>query len=167
MTTGASWKSDDAGPNRILRWVMLISDEDLMAFGIDMKQLKPQVIAKHREKAADYDTCIEVAKKLTWMAYQMPNAPKPSEDTRIYLEEHFGAIQPDTGTCLVCKAPLSFELFESAVRGKAAIETSHSNPRLHNAANVGFAHRECNIAQGGMTLEHFYNWIGGIIDRVR
>ena len=30
MTTGAAWKSEDAGPNRILRWVMLESDETLL-----------------------------------------------------------------------------------------------------------------------------------------
>lgn len=30
MTTGAAWKSAEAGPNRILRWVMLLSDGDLI-----------------------------------------------------------------------------------------------------------------------------------------
>ena len=53
MTTGAAWKSDEAGPNRILRWVMLLSDADLKRFGINMAGLKPQVVAKLREKAAD------------------------------------------------------------------------------------------------------------------
>ena len=43
----------------------------------EMGSLKPQVVAKLREKAAVYETCIEVAKKLTWLVYQMPNAPKP------------------------------------------------------------------------------------------
>lgn len=54
MTTGAAWKSADAGPNRILRWVMLLDDEELLKYGINMAELKPGVIAKLREKAADY-----------------------------------------------------------------------------------------------------------------
>lgn len=50
MTTGAAWKSADAGPNRILRWVMLLDDEELLKYGINMRELKPGVIAKLREK---------------------------------------------------------------------------------------------------------------------
>lgn len=167
MTTGAAWKSADAGPNRILRWVMLLSDEELLKFGINMQSLKPQVVAKLREKAAIYETCIEVAKKLTWLVYQMPDAPTPSQDLARYLEAYFGPMKLNSGTCMVCCAPLSFKLFAVATRGKAAIETSHSNPRVHNSDNVGFAHRECNIAQGGMTLEQFYQWIEGILARVK
>lgn len=53
MTTGAAWKSADAGPNRILRWVMLLDDEELLKYGINMAELKSGVIAKLREKAAD------------------------------------------------------------------------------------------------------------------
>ncbi len=166
MTTGAAWKSEDAGPNRILRWVMLLSDDELLDFGIQMKKLKPQVIAKLREKAATYDACIEVAKKLTWLAYQMPDAPKPTPQTAAYLEEYFGSMILNSTTCLVCRASLSFNLFSAAVRGKAAIETGHSNPRVHNAQNVGFAHRECNIAQGSKTLKEFYEWIAEILERV-
>jgi hypothetical protein len=167
MTTGASWKSADAGPNRIQRWVMLLPDEELLKFGINMQGLKPQVIAKLREKAAIYETCIEVAKKLTWLVYQMPDAPNPSDELAHYLETHFGKMEANSSTCMVCKAPLSFKLFAEAVRGKAAIETSHSNPRIHNPDNVGFAHRECNIAQGGMNLEQFYKWIEEILSRVK
>lgn len=69
MTTGAAWKSADAGPNRILRWVMLLDDEELLKYGINMRELKPGVIAKLREKAADYDSCVLVAAKLTWLVY--------------------------------------------------------------------------------------------------
>jgi DraIII len=86
MTTGAAWKSEDAGPNRILRWVMLLSDAELKKDGINMAGLKPQVVAKLREKAATYDDCIASAKMLTWLAYQMTDAPQPSEATRKYLE---------------------------------------------------------------------------------
>lgn len=77
MTTGAAWKSEDAGPNRIPRWVMMLSDEELLKYGLDMSKLKPGVIAKLREKAADYDSCILVAAKLTWLVYQMKNALLP------------------------------------------------------------------------------------------
>ncbi len=84
MTTGASWKSDDAGPNRILRWVMLLSDDELRAYGIDMSGLQPQVVAKLREKAADYDECMDVARRLTWLAYQMQGAPQPPKE--VYMK---------------------------------------------------------------------------------
>jgi hypothetical protein len=166
MTTGAAWKSKEAGPNRILRWVMLLSDEALLELGIDMNLLKPQVVAKLREKAAPYDDCMNVGRKLAWWVYGMPDAPTPDDTTRAYLEAFFGPIPPQLTTCLICKAPLPFPLFLKAARGKAEIETGHSNPRMHNQDNVGFAHRECNIAQGSKTLAEFYRWIAEILVRV-
>ena len=166
MTTGAAWKSTDAGPNRILRWVMLLSDEELLNYGIDMSQLKPGVVAKLREKAADYDSCILVAAKLTWLVYQMKNAPEPPIDIKMYLENLFGELKQNSTVCVICKLPLDYNLFAEACRGKALIETCHKNPRLHNADNVGFGHRECNIAQGAKTLDEFYSWIRDILSRV-
>ncbi|MCY3755714.1 MAG: hypothetical protein OXG99_16680 [Alphaproteobacteria bacterium] len=156
MTTGASWKSDDAGPNRIRRWAMLLPDKTLRdQFGINMSSLKPQVVSKLREKAATYEDCMAVAKKLTFLAYGMPSAPQPPSATVAYLEALFGTLVPNSTVCLVCEKPLSFTLFRDARRGKAEIETAHSNPRLHSPDNVGFAHRSCNIAQGPLSLEEF------------
>jgi len=146
---------------------MLLPDEKLREYDIHMDRLKPQVVAKLREKAATYANCMEVAKRLTWIAYQMPDAPRPSPELRTYLEAHFGEMRAGSTTCMVCRAPLSFALFARAARGKAAVETGHSNARLHTADNVGFAHRECNIAQGSKTLAEFYDWIQQILDRVR
>ena len=166
MTTGASWKSEDAGPNRIRRWAMLLTDEALLEMGLDMGKLKPVIVAKLREKAATYDDCMAVAKRLTALAYGMQSSPEMPEDIRAYLEALFGPITRGTTTCLVCREPLDFTLFGEARRGKAAIETSHSNPRLHAPDNVGFAHRACNIAQGNKTLDEFYSWISGILERV-
>lgn len=166
MTTGAVWKSKDAGPNRILRWVMLLSDQELLKYGIDMSGLKPGVIAKLREKAADYDSCILVAAKLTWLVYQMKNAPTVPNDIKEYLEDLFGEMKSESTVCIICRLPLDYELFSVAARGKAAIETCHKSPRLHNPDNVGFGHRECNIAQGAKTLDEFYQWINGIMVRV-
>lgn len=167
MTTGAPWKSEDAGPNRIRRWAMLLSDEELLLLGVHMAKLKAHVRAKLREKAATYDACMAVAQKLTALVYGMENAPTPPPDTRTYLEELFGDIDTGTTNCLICLAPLDFALFAAARRGKAEIETAHSNARLHTPDNVGFAHRACNIAQGDKTLEEFYTWIGGILRRGR
>lgn len=164
MTTGAAWKSDDAGPNRILRWVMLLSDKELLKYGLDMNALKPQVIAKIREKASDYDSCIKVAIKLTWLVYQMNSAPECPLDIRNYLEEHCGEMNTTT-VCSICLEEINFDLFHSAQRGKANLETCHLNPRIHDPENVGFGHRECNIAQGNKTLEEFYEWIRGILQR--
>jgi len=164
MTTGAAWKSKDAGPNRILRWVMLLSDEELLEYGLNMQALKPQVIAKLREKAADYDSCIEVAIKLTSLVYLMEGAPSPPSELRQYLEDFLGEREGVT-CCEICLRPLSFDLFFGAQRGKAIIETCHKDPRQHNSENVGFAHRECNIAQGAMTLSEFYQWIREILER--
>ncbi len=166
MTTGAAWKSKQAGPNRILRWVMLLPDEELEQYGIVMRDLKPQLVAKLREKAASYEDCMAVAKKLTWLVYQMPGAPIPPAEIADYLELHFGPMQPDSTACMVCHLPLPFELFFKAARGKAEIETGHKNPRLHDVDNVGFVHRECNIAQGNKTLPEFYLWIREILRRV-
>lgn len=166
MTTGAAWKSNDAGPNRILRWVMLLSDEELLQFGLDMSLMKPGVVAKLREKSATYEECMLVAGKLTSLVYQMPDAPICPEEIQNYLEERFGAFIKNSTTCIVCREPLSFKLFAVAKRGKAEIETAHSNPRTHSDGNVGFAHRDCNIAQGNKTLDEFYAWIEGILVRV-
>lgn len=166
-TTGAAWKSEDAGPNRIDRWVMLHSDQNLLKYGLNMVKLKPTVIAKLREKAASYEDCMSVAAKLTWFAYQMPDAPKCPPQIKTYLAGRFGKMIESSTTCIVCKEPLSFSLFENARRGKAEVETAHSAPREHNEDNVGFAHRECNIAQGNKTLDEFYDWISGILARAR
>lgn len=166
MTTGAAWKSTAAGPNRILRWVMLLSDRQLKHYRIDMRKLKPQVVAKLRDKAATYEDCMAVAKKLTWLVYQMRGAPKANVSTTTYLEAHFGRLVRGTTSCVICRKQLPFKMFSRAMRGKAEIETGHKNPRLHNSDNVGFAHRECNIAQGNKTLPEFYVWIRQILDRV-
>lgn len=167
MTTGAAWKSEDAGPNRILRWVMLLNDEELCDYGINMADLKPGVVAKLREKAADYNSCIMVAAKLTWLVYQMEDAPNPPNEIKEYLEDLFGEIVPNSTCCVICRLPLSYKLFSMAARGKAAIETCHKNPRMHNPNNVGFGHRECNIAQGAKTLDEFYEWIQDILERAK
>ena len=166
MTTGAAWKSADAGPNRILRWVVQLPDEELLKYGIDMSQLKPGVIAKLREKAADYDSCMLVAAKLTWLVYQMENAPTPPSDIKDYLEDLFGQMVPSSTVCVICRLPLDYNLFSKAARGRAEIETCHKNPRMHNPDNVGFGHRECNIAQGAKSLDEFYEWINDILIRV-
>lgn len=164
MTTGAAWKSEDAGPNRILRWVMLESDDKLLEYGINMSNLKDGVIAKLREKAADYDSCIQVAIKLTWLVYQMKGAPECPKEIKQYLESHFGEMNNIT-VCSICLDTIPFELFHSAKRGKANLETCHLNPRIHDSSNVGFGHRECNIAQGNKSLDEFYDWITAILKR--
>ena len=58
-------------------------------------------------------------------------------------------------------------LFHAAQRGKAVVETCHLDPRSHSPKNVGFAHRECNIAQGNKSIDEFYDWISGILQRAR
>lgn len=167
MTTGAAWKSADAGPNRILRWVMLLDDSELLNYGIDMSQLKPGVIDKLRQKAATYNDCILGAIKLTWLAYQMENAPSPPDEIKNYLESFFGKMVKNSTTCVICKSPISFSSFELAQRGRAEIETCHKNPRIHNPDNIGFGHRECNIAQGSKSLDEFYEWIADILSKVK
>jgi hypothetical protein len=166
-TTGAAWKSDDAGPNRISRWVMTLEDHELAEIGIDMSKLKPGVVAKLRDKAASYDDCMSTARYLTHCVYSMNNSPEPDNATKAYLEELHGTIEHGKTTCLICKEPLNFDDFSGARRGRAEIETAHAQPRLHTPGNVGFAHRECNIAQGDKTLDEFYDWIENISARAR
>lgn len=166
-TTGASWKSEDAGPNRISRWLMLLSDAELSALGINMATLKPGVIAKLREKAASYEDCMASAQYLTMLAYGMINAPFPDSYTKHYLESRFGQIGIGRTNCLICKSLLDFNDFADAKRGRALIETAHALPRLHTPGNIGFAHRDCNIAQGNRSLPEFYSWMDGILSRAR
>lgn len=165
MTTGASWKSDDAGPNRIRRWAMLKTDEELAKLGIKMAGLSSVIVAKLRDKAAQYDACMSVAQKLTALVYGMENAPAPPGDVRAYLAALFGPIEPGSTKCQVCLRTLDYNLFDEARRGKAEIETAHLNPRVHTAENTGFAHRPCNIAQGNKTVAEFYDWVSTILER--
>lgn len=168
-TTGAAWKSAVAGPNRMDRWGMLpsLTDAVLKAkFGIDLVAMGPAVQSKLREKAATYEDCMAVAAKLTWTAYQMLNAPTPPAGVSNYLTNRFSALEFGSTRCIVCRDFLDFDDFEGARRGRALIETAHSSPRAHNPENVGFAHRDCNIAQGGRSLTEFYGWIRSIITRV-
>jgi hypothetical protein len=168
-TTGAAWKSAVAGPNRMDRWGMLssISDQVLKErFAIDLVAMGPSVQSKLREKAATYEDCMAVAAKLTWAAYQMRNAPEPTIEVAAYLSRRFSKLEAGTTRCIVCRDSLNFDDFEGARRGRALIETAHSSPRAHNPENVGFAHRDCNIAQGGRSLVEFYQWIRSIIARV-
>ena len=166
MTTGASWKSKKAGPNRILRWVMLEEDEKLIEYGIDLSKMRSQVVQKLREKSATYDMCMNVAMFLTFSVYEMPDAPKMPDDLEAFFRPLFGEARVGEGSCSICLLPLSFNLFHKAKRGKAAVETCHKQPRKHEPQNVGFAHRECNIAQGNKSLVEFYRWIEGMVKRV-
>jgi hypothetical protein len=122
-TTGAAWKSVDAGPNRIDRWVMLLPDADLKAkFKIDLPAMKPAVQAKLRDKAAKYEDCMDVAAKLTWAAYQMKNAPTAPAELNAYLAGRFGKMDASSTRCIVCRDILDFKMFEGAQRGSALIE---------------------------------------------
>ncbi|MBT3383382.1 MAG: hypothetical protein HN778_05620 [Prolixibacteraceae bacterium] len=144
---------------------MLESDESLAKYGINMDELKDGVKAKLKDKAADYDSCIQVSIKLSWLVYQMEGAPECPADIKDYLESHCGKMGSNT-LCSICLEEIPFELFHTAQRGKANIETCHLNPRLHDSENVGFGHRECNITQGNKTLEEFYEWISSILNRL-
>jgi hypothetical protein len=166
MTTGAAWASSDAGPNRILRWVILQGDEQLREFGINIESLSPIIQAKLRDKAASYEDCMGVARRLTWSAYGVPGAPRPPDHVRTPLEAEFGPIVSGSTVCLICRSPFDFDDYAKAKRGKAVIETAHAAPRRHDTANVGFAHRACNIAQGDKTLDEFYEWIRKILRNV-
>ncbi|MGB2709921.1 MAG: hypothetical protein WBC33_00265, partial [Conexibacter sp.] len=166
-TTGAAWLSDDAGFNRVQRWAMLLPDDEVLRLaGVDMTKLSEGVQRKLRDKAATYDDCIHVAQGLTWLAYGMAGAPAPPRDIGDYLEALFGPVEPGVTSCVICRAPLEFSLFRLARRGRAEIESAHKNPRVHTPENVGFAHRFCNIAQGDMTLDDFYEWMETVLRRV-
>ncbi len=166
-TTGAAWRSEDAGPNRILRWAVMLDDKELLTYGPNLGGLRNVIRRKLREKAASYEQCMAVSQALTHATYRMDGAPNLPDDVRSYLEELFGPIESGTATCLICVAPLDFSLFELARRGAAELDTAHSDPRLHSPDNVGFAHHRCNVAQGDLTLDEFYEWISGILDRAR
>ncbi|QEE61596.1 hypothetical protein FVA74_08405 [Salinibacterium sp. dk2585] len=146
--------------------MMQLDNAALLEYDIDMAALSPLIQAKLREKAASYEDCMSVARRLTWLAYGTVNAPAPRSDIRNALEAEFGPIQTNNTVCLICRERIPFEAFADAQRGKAAIETAHASPRQHNPGNVGFAHRPCNIAQGDKGLDGFYEWIAQILANV-
>lgn len=164
-TTGAAWDSEDAGPNRMLRWAAGLDDQQLLQYGRDFTKLPALIRQKLREKAAPYDDCMEVAQALSHATYCMTNAPDPSPDVRTYLEERFGPIEKGTAKCIICLEPLDFALFAQARRGAAELDTAHKDPRSHTPGNVGFAHHRCNVAQGEMTVDEFHAWIEAILRR--
>jgi hypothetical protein len=98
MTTGAPWKSDEAGPNRILRYAMLLSDAELEEFGVPLSGVEAHVVQKLRAKAAPYDDCIRVSEFLTLQVYEMPEAPDCPSQIKVFLLEHprGAAITPDS-----------------------------------------------------------------------
>lgn len=166
MTTGAPWKSDEAGPNRILRYAMLLSDAELAELGVPMHGLEEHVVRKLRAKAAPYAHCVSVAEYLTLQVYEMPGAPAcPAPLVEFLTSALDRDFQSESTACLICKEPMAFALFELAQRGKAEVETAHANPRTHLPGNVGFAHRFCNIAQGDKELNDFYAWVAGVLER--
>ena len=110
-TTGAAWDSDDAGPNRILRWAVMLEDKELLAYGLDLGGVSDVIRRKLRQRAASYEDCMHVAQALTHATYRMGGAPEPPEDVRGYLEGLFGAIEPASAHCIICLEPLDFGLF--------------------------------------------------------
>ena len=164
-TTGAAWRSDDAGPNRILRWAVMLDDTELLSYGLDLRGLSDVIRRKLRQRAAAYEDCMSVAQALTHAVYRMTNAPEPPDETRTYLENALGPISPGSATCIICLEPLDFGSFALAKRGAAELDTAHRDPRMHTPGNVGFAHHRCNVAQGDMTVDGFYDWAESILRR--
>lgn len=164
-TTGAAWRSEEAGPNRILRWAVMLDDKELLAYGLDVRGLSDVIRKKLRQRAAGYEDCMSVAQALAHAVYRMTSSPQPPEPIRAYLEELLGPIERGTATCIICLEPLDFGLFALAKRGAAELDTAHRDPRLHTPANVGFAHHRCNVAQGDMTVDEFYDWVESILRR--
>lgn len=173
FATGQGRKTDDTDAHsialvgvRIERWVMQLDNETLAAYGINMHSLSPTIQAKLREKAASYQDCMAVSRRLTWLAYGTARAPRADVVIHDYLEIEFGPIRIDDTVCLICRESIAFSSFANARRGRAEIETAHALPRTHDVKNVGFAHRPCNIAQGDKDLPAFYEWIQRILSNV-
>ncbi len=97
---------------------MLLTDSELLALGIKMTALKPWVVDKLRQKAATYEDCMSSARYLAWSAYAMEGAPDANPEAKEYLEAHFGPIKKGATGCLVCRAPLQFDLFIKPEGGK-------------------------------------------------
>jgi hypothetical protein len=152
-TRGAPWPKNLAGVqkrrNRQPHWTLKQGD---------------QLFPKHY---ADYETCLAVARRMTYYVYSMPNAPDCPREIVKYLEK-----EPvrNSYLCPICLEPVDFNDFHEAQQSKALIETAHLDPQseyIHTPDNVCFAHRMCNIAQGDRSIEHFLEWIDGILQRHR
>ena len=150
-TRGAPWPKNLSGVqkrrNRQPHWTLKEGD-----------QLYPQ-------HYADYETCLEVAKRMTYYVYCMHGAPTCPDEIVKYLEQK---PEEDTYLCPICLLPVDFRDFEKAKQSKALIETAHLDPQaeyIHTPDNVCFAHRTCNIAQGDRSIPDFLNWMDGILKR--
>lgn len=149
-TKGVAWptvaddadKSSDSRKNREARW--------------DIEPTHPYF--------ATYETCLEVARRLTLYIFEMKDAPDCPPEMIKYLER-----VPKRGSyvCPICGEPVTIEQINMAEVSKAVIETAHRVPFTrggkHEPDNVFLGHRECNIAQGNQTISEFCEWIASIL----
>jgi len=114
---------------------------------------------------ATYETCLDVARRLTLYIFEMEDAPPCPTGLVQYLERE---PIPDSYVCYICGQPVTIEQINEAEVSKAVVETGHKIPfnigGIHEPDNVFFCHRECNIAQGNKIMPEFCDWIASILE---
>ena len=112
-----------------------------------------------------YEICIDVAKALALLVYEMPDAPDCPDAIAEYFES-----KPRKGhyACPICLLPVTLAQFALAQQSKAALDTDHLDPNrefMHTPDNVAFVHHGCNTAKGELSLEGFQDWLIRLLER--
>lgn len=148
--------------NRSFRWDSPISNKQALT----MKGLKNQGIPK--KEYSTQEECFKVAQKLTRLVYEMENAPDCPYEIIRYLYQ-VPDKQNNTCICPLCKEKLNIQDFDNSQWGQAVIELWHTKPLNeimfeHNADNVEWGHRACNIAQNDKNLDETLDWFEKILN---
>jgi hypothetical protein len=147
--------------NRSFRWDTPISKDE----ALKMKKSKSTGIPK-KEFATEVE-CYKVAQKLTRLIYEMKNAPKCPENIIPFLDKTPDPIK-NPCICPLCKEKLNINDFLDSIQGQAKLELWHLEPLTenvskHNAQNISWGHRECNVAQGDRSTNETLEWMKKII----
>ncbi len=147
--------------NRSFRWDNPISNNQAST----MKTQKNKGIPK--KEYATQEECFKVAQKLTRLVYEMENAPECPDEIKPYLDQVPDKVN-NPCICPLCKEKLDIHSFGESQWGQAVIELWHTKPLNettfeHNANNIAWGHRACNIAQNDKTLSETLDWFEEIL----
>ncbi len=151
----------------------ILNKIEVAAFSIRDKRTARWLVPKeHPEYSNKYDA-LEVAKKLTWLAFHSRDAPSLPEELAPHLRcertricmwpvgHHGPCGNPGdyVTLCPLCQEPFALDQFMlDARRDALAVQMGHyvplsGGPGGHTSQNVFFAHRRCNFIQGDHELE--------------
>ncbi len=151
--------------NRSVRWDRPISQEEA-------KNLKNENdLGIPKKEHSSQEECFKVARKITRLIYEMDDAPVCPPEIQKYLDQ-----EPDKKDnpciCPLCLEKIKISDFKENVWGMAKIELWHITPLSdntpnHDADNLGWGHRTCNIAQQERTTDETIDWMESLVKKHR